>query len=241
MNPATPRPASTVVLIRPDFRVLLIQRSARAGFFGGAFAFPGGRVEAEDVAAEKTMPTRHPWETHRQAPAGLPLADGDQLRLYRGFLIAACREVNEEVGIDIDAASLVPWSRWVTPEVEPKRYDTLFFLASVSDDAEVALDGHETTASRWLSPSEALASFADGAIFLPPPTAVTLFELDRAGTFDAAVTIAASAPIPEVMPVAQLEDDKIFILLPGDPRHPQATVGRPWPPAMPTRIQLGPG
>jgi 8-oxo-dGTP pyrophosphatase MutT (NUDIX family) len=50
MTIAEPRPASTVVLLRPAarFEVFLVRRSDSVAFMGGAHVFPGGRVDPAD-------------------------------------------------------------------------------------------------------------------------------------------------------------------------------------------------
>jgi len=60
-TPVPPRPASTVVVLRPRdeaFEVLLVRRNDRVAFMAGAFVFPGGRVDTADhpSAAEPAVP-----------------------------------------------------------------------------------------------------------------------------------------------------------------------------------------
>jgi len=95
-------PAATVVLLReardaPE--VLLLRRSSKLAFHGGAWVFPGGRVDAGEGTGEP------------------------------GARIAAAREVREEAGLEIDAVSLVQLSHWTTPEGVPRRFATWFFVA----------------------------------------------------------------------------------------------------------------
>jgi len=50
-TPKTPRPASTVILVREDqgeVQVYLLQRSEKSGFFPGNYVFPGGAVHSGD-------------------------------------------------------------------------------------------------------------------------------------------------------------------------------------------------
>ena len=49
------------------------------------------------------------------------------------------REVEEESGVKLDVRHLHLWARWITPEVEPKRFDARFFLA----EAEALAAGGE--------------------------------------------------------------------------------------------------
>src|SRR6185369_17427000 len=58
---------------------------------------------------------------------------------------------------------LFPWARWVTPEFEPKRYDTWFFVALLPE-AQTARDvSGEADRTAWISPAA-----ADGLAMLPP-------------------------------------------------------------------------
>ena len=59
MTPVEPKPAASVVLVRagaggaPEpLEVYLIRRHATMRFLGGFYAFPGGKVDAEDTAPE---------------------------------------------------------------------------------------------------------------------------------------------------------------------------------------------
>ncbi len=99
-QPATPRQAATVVLMRegptggrpPE--ILLVRRVRSSGFVPGAWVFPGGRVDRAD---------RDPATMLRWHPHGSPneLADRLGVRLPEavGFLNAALRECLEETGI----------------------------------------------------------------------------------------------------------------------------------------------
>ena len=62
----------------------------------------------------------------------------------------------------LDAKALVPWVRWVTPEISPKRFDARFFLARAPEGQEPRVDGCEATEGLWITPREArlVAGFA---------------------------------------------------------------------------------
>jgi 8-oxo-dGTP pyrophosphatase MutT (NUDIX family) len=96
----------------------------------------------------------------------------------------AVREVCEETGVSLDAGALVPWGRWITPEFEPRRYDTYFFLARLPAGARTHRIGGEAVHDLWLPP--------DRAADLPmlPPTRVTLAELAGHPSIDAALAAA---------------------------------------------------
>jgi 8-oxo-dGTP pyrophosphatase MutT (NUDIX family) len=161
------RRAATVVLVRDGaagIEALLLRRHSDLAFHGGAWVFPGGRIDDEDYD-------------------GAPSADDHE----RAALVAACREAQEEAGLALDRSSLVPFAHWTTPIGPPRRFATWFFIASADAGAVVATDGGEITEHRWFSPSDALAARAAGEIELPPPTFVSLTWLDGASSAAAAV------------------------------------------------------
>lgn len=156
MKPVAPaRPSATVVLFREADdvgEVLLVQRSGRLDFHGGAWVFPGGRVDDTEEAA----------------------AAGDVLAAARA---AAVREVMEETNLAVTPGSLVAISRWTTPVEAPKRFVTWFFLGRADDDDAIRVDGHEIVASRWVKPADAIVEHRAGQLDIPPPTFVTLLAL----------------------------------------------------------------
>src|SRR5262245_44611355 len=135
---AVPRPAATIVLCRPvvsggAFQVLLVKRHDKSGFMAGAAVFPRGRVDAADAGTLSPVAAEH---AARIVDAATPLEAA-------GFVAAAIRETKEEAGIDVGATALTPWAWWITPEFEPKRFDTRFFLAAVLPETQCVIDEHE--------------------------------------------------------------------------------------------------
>lgn len=97
-RPPTPREAASVILVRdvPDgLEVLLLQRHPESRFSPGAYAFPGGRVELSDAAAD--MEARCRGLTRAEAARHLPGVEPPERAI--GFWVAALREAFEEAGI----------------------------------------------------------------------------------------------------------------------------------------------
>jgi 8-oxo-dGTP pyrophosphatase MutT (NUDIX family) len=94
--PATPVPASTVILLRDRAQgapeLLMLERHARSEFLPDMYVFPGGRVEEGDFA----LSDRVSGLTERGAAALLTTVDPDHAM---GFVVAAIRETWEESGI----------------------------------------------------------------------------------------------------------------------------------------------
>lgn len=238
--PSAPRPAATVLLLRDGdggVEVCVMQRSPNSAFMGGAIVFPGGRIEATDApdrfAGHLVLPTEGPW------------LDDDGLAAR----IAACREAVEEVslvpivgagdpavlrkdlhaglaatGARLDLAALVPLSRWVTPEAEPRRYDARFFVARAPSGQTPRSDDHEAVRVLFAAPAALLADGEAGRISLFPPTHRTLELLARAATVDEVLEAARLAPALEpICPRFVLDGGVPTLALPGDPLHEIST------------------
>jgi 8-oxo-dGTP pyrophosphatase MutT (NUDIX family) len=129
--------------------------------FGGMYAFPGGGVDPADRVAE------HPGWSER---LGLPSAEASAV------VAAALREVEEETGVRL-ADDLLPWSRWVTPEFEPRRFDTWFFVALLPEGQQARDISGEADRTMWITPAAALEQWQAGELAMLPPTVVTMREL----------------------------------------------------------------
>lgn len=112
---------------------------------------------------------------------------------------------------------LRPWSNWVTPEEEPRRYDARFFLAVLPEGQRADGATSEVSGSGWRSPADALADWRDHRVGLLPPTWTTLSELEECGTLAAALRTQRS--IEKIVPRVVRDDGKLRVVLPGDPRY----------------------
>jgi 8-oxo-dGTP pyrophosphatase MutT (NUDIX family) len=208
----THAPAATVILLRdgPEAcEVLLMQRGSHLAFHGGAWVFPGGRVDPSE-----------------QGP--------DELE---GARRAAKRETLEEAGLELSEASLVPFSHWTTPDGLPRRFATWFFVTQVHPSLPVRVDNQEIHAYRWLTPQQALAEHAARALELPPPTYVTLTVLattaaSRPGTLLTAAELMRSVQVEiptRFVPRPKSHAAGIVSLYQGDAAYDEGDLERPGP------------
>jgi len=186
-------PAATVALLRDGpagIEVLLARRSSKLAFHGGAWVFPGGRIDPDDYAG---------------APDDLAAAARR----------AAVREAKEEAGVDVDGDALVHLSNWTTPDNAPKRFATWFFVGPVAGGNEIA-DGSETEALQWFRPDEALAARLAGEIELAPPQYVTLLDLRPFGTVAEAMAAIDRAEAVNYLPRFHFVDGGAMCIYPED-------------------------
>jgi 8-oxo-dGTP pyrophosphatase MutT (NUDIX family) len=127
----------------------------------------------------------------------------------------------ERLRLSLDA--LVLLAHWVTPPVDTRQFDTRFFITRVPPNQVPAHDETETTHSSWLTPAAAIAQAQRGEIILPPPTWTTLRELEHFATVADALQWARSRRISRRQPKMLEEGGRRMLVLPGDPRYPEAT------------------
>ena len=188
----------------------MVRRHDNVAFMGGAYVFPGGRVDDDDRARSEAYPILEP--TSR-----FPDLTSELERIYRA---AAVRELEEEVSLQIDPSELVPFAHWVTPDIETKRYDTKFFMVAMPYGQEARHDEHETTDLRWLSPQGAIESCLADEIMLPPPTWTTLKQLAPFSSAVEAFAWAKTKRIVTIEPGFVRDEEKTMLPLPGDPTYP---------------------
>jgi 8-oxo-dGTP pyrophosphatase MutT (NUDIX family) len=113
---------------------------------------------------------------------------------------------------------LRPWSRWITPAVEPRRFDARFFAAALPTGQLTRDVGGEAAASAWIEPAAALAAGRRGEIEIWPPTAVTLSELAACGDLDSALSGPRHVVprIPEVL----MREGAAWLTVPGVTEYP---------------------
>ena len=131
--------------------------------------------------------------------------DADRLRLrsLRDELMAGdidFGEVLDGLGARLDGTAIEYIAHWITPEAEPRRYDTRFFAAIVPPKSEPSPDPREMTDAVWLAPAEALARHEAGRLPMIFPTIRTLEGLSTFDTPDAVLSHYRTLPIPSIMP-----------------------------------------
>ncbi len=100
-------------------------------------------------------------------------------------------------------------ARWVTPEVEPKRYDTRFFAALLPAGQIADDETSEADHADWADPARLLRDYASGSVMMLPPTVVCVERL--AAAVSAGDFMAADVSMTPVTPVITHSDDGVVI------------------------------
>lgn len=257
-----PEAAASVLMVRDGevaLEIFMVRRNERSNVLGGAWVFPGGKVDLADADAalhrqHLDLPT--PMLRHRLGETDL--TDAAAGALY----VAAAREVFEECGVlfaqegaaavaaqapregdfgallhahtlRLSADTLRPWSRWVTPPngmfIRNRRFDTRFFIAALPPGQQARHDACEAVDGRWFTARAALTQYWEGQLMLAPPQ---LMSLCHVGTYaDTATLLAAAAARPPycVRPEVLEIEGGRALAYPGDPQHPAPERVMPGP------------
>jgi len=140
----------------------------------------------DDIITETTGAA---WERDRAALVDRSLAFSD-------FLIRR--------GLVLRTDLLGGWAHWITPEFEPRRYDTRFFVAAMPEGQRTRDVSGEADRVAWVKPAEAVAAADEGTMDMLPPTYVTLSELARFGEPADVLAVAAEREIKTIMPSIEM-------------------------------------
>ncbi len=132
-------------------------------------------------------------------------------------------ELIASAGLLLEVDRLVYWSHWITPSLEPRRYDTRFFAAAVPDGQAASADQQESTELAWLAPHDALVAEARGEMSLAPPTLLTLEDIEEShrlhGSVAAMLAAERDRSTPPVMPRIARDGGATVSVMPWDPAY----------------------
>lgn len=140
------------------------------------------------------------WEADRAALVGRELS-------FAEFL--------ERRGLVLRSDLLGAWTRWITPEFEPRRYDTWFFVAALPQGQRTRNASTEADRTVWIRPQDAADGYDKGELLMMPPTIATLRQLIPHGTAAGALAAAPDRDLTPVLAQARLVDGEIVLSWPG--------------------------
>jgi glyoxylase-like metal-dependent hydrolase (beta-lactamase superfamily II)/8-oxo-dGTP pyrophosphatase MutT (NUDIX family) len=214
-EPAVPRPAATVLLLRDaaaGLEVLMTRRSATASFAPGAYVFPGGGIDAADAQAHDIAARRPTQQGPHLTQAiaairesfeelgillarhgdGRPVQAGDVAALDRHTPFAAqCRER----GLVLAADQVFVLAHWITDRDLPRRFDVPFLVARMPEGQPPMADEAEQFEPVWVRPADALARHKAGQFFMIFPTIRTLERLEKFANVDAVLAACAGEQV----------------------------------------------
>ncbi|WP_406726269.1 NUDIX hydrolase [Streptomyces sp. GD-15H] len=181
-------------------------------------------VDATDAQAIVCAAVRETYEEAGVLLAG-PTPDsvvgdttGADWEADRAALVAretSFAEFLDRRGLVLRSDLLGAWTRWITPEFEPRRYDTWFFVAVLPEGQRTRNASTEADRTVWITPREAAAAYDRGELLMMPPTIATLRQLTAYPAAAQALDAASARDLTPVLATARLDDGEIVLSWPG--------------------------
>jgi 8-oxo-dGTP pyrophosphatase MutT (NUDIX family) len=111
------------------------------------------------------------------------------------------------------------WAHWITPESEPLRYDTRFFVAALPAGQHTRDVGGEYDTAEWVRPAVAVERCSRGVMPMLPPTLHTFRELASYGSVAEVLAAADHRRIEPIRPKAVRDNGVMRFVLPGEPGY----------------------
>lgn len=233
-----PRPAATVVVAiqaRSGLELLLLRRPGDARFGAGAWAFPGGAIDADDARAKwaDRLPSvgeaaacvaalRELFEETGILPVPACGIGSDSLARARQALLAdgiRFSRVAERLELDFSSTRIAYFARWITPLGAALRFDTRFFLLALEERPRRVSLTPEHEAAIWTTPAAALRRFAAGRLPMMFPTVRTIERLAGFRSVEDAVTALGDVPVEPALVRLGVGKESVTPVAPGDPGY----------------------
>jgi len=211
-----------------------IPHDARDAWQGGLRTPQGEPLTEEAALALYVAACRETFEesgvllARDRAGAGCSGEHAARLQQYREQVASeagAFIGLLEREDLYLDLAPLVYWSHWITPSLEPKRFDTRFFAIAVPPDQAASADRGELTEHAWVKPARVHEAIERREIRVVPPTLLTLEDLAeshaRHGSLATMLEAERGRPTPPVMPRIEVRAEEFRVVMPWDACYAQ--------------------
>ncbi|MET9554296.1 NUDIX hydrolase [Streptomyces sp. NPDC006645] len=143
---------------------------------------------------------------------------GDDWEADRAALVdreLSFAEFLDRRGLTLRSDLLGAWTRWITPEFEPKRYDTWFFVAVLPAGQRTRNASTEADRTVWIRPADAALGYDKGELLMMPPTVATLRQLQPYGSAAEALAASVGRDLAPVLARPRVEGDEVVLAWPG--------------------------
>lgn len=242
--------AATVLLLRDGeqgLEVFMVERNHKSNAFAAMLVFPGGKVDTSDASkevkahcnggdelSEQQLPFAVAAAREAFEESGVLLAtdtSGNPIPTDQLLALQQFRQPlnNGELGfgqflqqhkLTVQLGELVHYSHWITPDFEPRRFNTHFYLARMPQGQELQHDGYETVGSLWITPADALVDAAEGKRRVIFPTLRNLERLATCATVNQALSAAEQVAVRAIQPHLDEREDGLYIVMGDYPEYP---------------------
>lgn len=214
----------------------MVERAASMAFAPGALVFPGGAVDAADLAlAQVLMPDDLDdgagriaaiRETIEEAGLAIGIVGADAamaLRLREGLLRGYClADLVDKHGLSFDLHALTPFARWHPAPFDQARriYDARFYIAQAPRGQTASVDTTENVRLFWASARAMLDRADAGTARIIYPTRRNLERLAQFADHASIVAHAKATPIEKIRPWIEMRDGEPHLCIPSHLGYP---------------------
>ncbi len=128
--------------------------------------------------------------------------------------------------LDLAADRMSVHAHWITPEMVPRRFDTLFFAALAPPGQLAAHDGVESTNHVWIRPEDALAQAGRKERRMIFPTLLNLETLAGFASAELALDASRTRPVVPVLPQIVERDGERHMVIPEEAGYSTTFAGK---------------
>lgn len=241
-----PIPAATIMIGRETengLELFMVVRHKKIDFASGALVFPGGKLTRDDMSDEwmsflqdspisdRLLPyalaaIRETFEESGilfayDAATGKAVPENRLMELQEYRESLRCEKINlmsffkaENLTPALDL--LQPFAHWITPEIMPKRFDTIFFFAKAPSGQKGLHDGSESVDSLWITPEQVLSEYENNERTVLFPTRMNIMKLNRFGSLEEAFESIRKESVVTVLPWIEEREDGDFLCIQKD-------------------------
>ncbi len=150
------------------------------------------------------------------APVSAADQESADLARWREHLLggrASFEAILDGLGVRPGLGSLGCFARWITPVIEPRRFDARFYLAEVPSSLPVSVHEAELVDAVWESPAQALDRHDAGDLPMVFPTIHTLEQLADFDTPRDAIEAMTRPRVPAWLPRLVADGDFVTMQL----------------------------
>lgn len=130
------------------------------------------------------------------------------------------RHIVEQYDLELAGDCLCVHGHWITPEIVPNRFDTLFFAAAAPSDHHATHDGVESSDHVWIRPAEAIAQAKRKQRRMIFPTLANLQTIAGFERVEDAIESSRARKVVPILPTLAGEGENRKLVIPPDAGYP---------------------
>lgn len=180
----------------------------------------------DSQSEEILMTKRHSWMRYFPGYTAFP---GGKVDVGETTLMTLSREIQEEVGLELDITKAIFHGIATTPEIHPYRFETHYFSIELTHQLYLEVnrkltewDNHpEFVAFEWGSAAEHLLSYQEGNVLMVPLVRHFLQDIAKVGVDKSQMHDVDNLEISKLYYPLEMQSDLVQLFIPSKTLPPQ--------------------